>query len=128
MKYFEVDEAQALIPKLEEIFRTVLEIAPRAQDKSDVVKRLEDGNSPTDLAIEKAQLEFLIGEINEWLQRIVELGALPKGLEPPLVDFPARLGGREVYLCWRLGEKEITHYHGTDEGFSERKKLPRELH
>jgi hypothetical protein len=40
-----------------------------------------------------------------------------------LVDFPARLAGAEAFLCWRLGEDEIDHWHGIDEGFSGRKPL-----
>ena len=63
--------------------------------------------------------------LNDKLQSIVELGALPKGVEPALVDFPAVVEGREGYLCWRLGEKRITHWHGIDEGFSGRKPLPK---
>ena len=41
-----------------------------------------------------------------------------------LVDFPALLEGREVLLCWRSDEKEITHYHEMEEGFTGRKPIP----
>jgi hypothetical protein len=34
--------------------------------------------------------------------------------------------GREVYLCWKLGEKRIQYWHGLDEGFAGRKPLDRE--
>ncbi len=59
------------------------------------------------------------------MQKIVELGALPKGVSPALVDFPSRIDGREAYLCWKLGEKRVSHYHHVDEGFSTRKPLPK---
>jgi hypothetical protein len=54
---------------------------------------------------------------------IHELGGVVKDLDTGLVDFPARLAGVVAFLCWRLGEDEIDHWHGIDEGFSGRKPL-----
>ena len=127
MKYFSVAEAEALIPELEKIFEGVAELAAQAEMKSASLRRRQDEDStdPAAEAIERGQLQFLAQGINERLQKIVELGALPKGVDPALVDFPHRLEGRDVYLCWRLGDKRLTHYHGTDEGFSNRQPLPR---
>ncbi|MFI5361171.1 MAG: DUF2203 domain-containing protein [Elusimicrobiota bacterium] len=126
MKYFSVAEAEALIPELEKIFEAVAELAAQAEMKSAALRRRqEEGDAdPAGAAIERSQLQFLAQGINERLQKIVELGALPKGVEPALVDFPHRLDGRDVYLCWRLGDKRLTHYHGMDEGFSNRRPLP----
>lgn len=128
MKYFSVAEAEALIPELERIFEGVAELAALAEVKSASLRRRqeEEGDGdPAAAAIERSQLQFLAQGINERLQKIVELGALPKGVEPALVDFPHRIEGRDVYLCWRLGDKRLTHYHGVDEGFSNRQPLPR---
>lgn len=127
MKYFTVAEAEALIPELEKIFEGVAELAAQAEMKSASLRRRqdEDDGDLAAAAIERSQLQFLAQGINERLQKIVELGALPKGVDPALVDFPHRLEGRDVYLCWRLGDKRLTHFHGTDEGFSSRQPLPR---
>ena len=51
-------------------------------------------------------------------------GALVKDLDEGLVDFPAQREGEEVLLCWRLGEDEISFWHGLEEGFSGRRPLP----
>lgn len=126
MKRFTLEEAEALIPDLERIFDAALELAAKAEAKAEQVRRLEASQGdPAQLAIERGQLLFLAGGINDWLKRIQDLGAVVKGIEPALVDFPSRLGGREVYLCWRLGEKSVTHYHGVEEGFAGRKPLPK---
>lgn len=127
MKRFTKEEAEALIPELEKIFETVAEIAARAELKALGLRKLQEAGEPDPAAaaIERAQLQFLAQGINDWLQRIVELGALPKGVEPALVDFPAVIEGREAYLCWKLGDKKLTHWHGVDEGFSGRKLLPK---
>ena len=50
-------------------------------------------------------------------------GARLKDPETGLVDFPARLDGREVLLCWRLGEERIAWYHDAEAGFRGRKPL-----
>ncbi|NNN06185.1 MAG: DUF2203 domain-containing protein [Elusimicrobia bacterium] len=127
MKLFTVEEAEALIPELERIFSAVAELAARAEAKALALRRRDErGESdPAAAAIERAQIQFLAQSADERLREVVELGAVPKGVAPALVDFPHRLGGRDVYLCWRLGEKRLTHYHGFDEGFSERRPLPR---
>lgn len=125
MRYFTVAEADALIPELEKIFEAISDIAAKAESKADKIRRLEADESRhlPELAIEKSQLQFLANGINEWFQKIIDLGAFPKGLDPALVDFPHRLDGREVHLCWKLGEKRIAYYHGLEEGFAGRKRL-----
>jgi hypothetical protein len=50
-------------------------------------------------------------------------GAIVKDVDLGLVDFPARREGEEILLCWRLGEEEVAHWHGLDEGFAGRKPL-----
>ena len=127
MKHFRPEEADALIPELEKIFETIAELTALAEVKAASLRSRQDSanDDHAGAAIERSQLQFLAQGIDAWMQKIVELGALPKGVEPALVDFPARIDGREVYLCWKLGENRVTHYHPIDEGFSTRKPLPK---
>lgn len=129
MRCFTHAEAEALIPELERIFDAVAELAAQAEVKAASLRRRRDGGGEDKdeaaSAIERSQLQFLTQAINGWMQKIVDLGALPKGVDPALVDFPSRLDGREVYLCWRLGEKTLGYYHSVDEGFSNRKLIPK---
>ena len=127
MKLFTLAEAEALIPELEKVFDAVAELTAQAEVKAGSLRRRQEtpDRDPAASAIERSQLQFLASGINQWLQRIVELGAIPKGVDPALVDFPSRLDGREVYLCWKLGDKKLTHYHAVGEGFSSRKPLPK---
>ncbi|MEK7389064.1 MAG: DUF2203 domain-containing protein [Elusimicrobiota bacterium] len=127
MRLFTVAEADALIPALEKIFEAVAEITAQAELKAEALRRRQDSGQedPATSAIERSQLQFLAQGINEWMQKIVELGAVPKGIDPALVDFPSRVEGREAYLCWKLGEKRVSHYHSAGEGFSARKPLPK---
>ena len=61
------------------------------------------------------------------LRREVEglsaMGLILRDADSGLVDFPSRLEGREVFLCWRLGQDRVTHWHGPESGFAGRKPL-----
>lgn len=127
MTSFTLAQAEALIPELEALFAKALRLRDQAEKRAESVRALEEsGADPAKTALERGQLQFLVARVNECLAEVSTLGAVPKGLEPALVDFPHRLGGKAVYLCWRAGEKRITHYHGVEEGFAGRRPLPKE--
>ncbi len=52
-------------------------------------------------------------------------GILLRDPETGLIDFPGKLGGEPVYLCWRLGEARVEWWHGRDRGFADRRRLER---
>jgi len=62
-------------------------------------------------------------EIARCVNAIHGHGAIVKDLDTGLVDFPALRRGEEILLCWRLGEDEVAHWHGLEEGFAGRKLL-----
>ncbi|MFL5936511.1 MAG: DUF2203 domain-containing protein [Gaiellaceae bacterium] len=62
-------------------------------------------------------------EVVRCVNAVHERGAIVKDPDTGLVDFPARLEGQEVLLCWRLGEEQVAHWHGLEEGFAGRKLL-----
>ena len=62
-------------------------------------------------------------EIARCVDAIHRRGAIVKDVDEGLVDFPALRHGEEILLCWRLGEDEVAHWHGLEEGFAGRKQL-----
>jgi hypothetical protein len=62
-------------------------------------------------------------EIARCVNTIHGRGAIVKDIDEGLVDFPALRRGEEILLCWRLGEDEVAHWHGLEEGFAGRKQL-----
>jgi hypothetical protein len=62
-------------------------------------------------------------EIARCVNAIHVRGAIVKDVDEGLVDFPAVRDGEEILLCWRLGENEVAHWHGLEEGFAGRKQL-----
>jgi hypothetical protein len=129
-RYFTAEEAnEALLevrPLTEELVghrRALVEL----QERQSVVTARIAGNGgnvePHELEEVQAQLDEEVAGIARCVARIHEVGALVKDLDDGLVDFPASRDGRDVLLCWRLGEDEIGFWHGLDEGFSGRKPL-----
>jgi hypothetical protein len=69
------------------------------------------------------EAQRLTEELNKLMTKISDLGCEIKDIEQGLVDFPSLREGREVYLCWRLGEQEVAFWHELDAGFSARQPL-----
>ena len=70
------------------------------------------------------QVQALAAEIEGYVEELASLGAEAKApLDAGLVDFPGEVDGRLVYLCWRLGEPSIQHWHEIDAGFAGRQPL-----
>jgi hypothetical protein len=61
--------------------------------------------------------------LRDGLAELQELGVILRDLHRGLIDFPAMLEGREVYLCWESGEGEVGHWHDLEGGFAGRHPL-----
>ena len=62
-------------------------------------------------------------DVDAFASELAELGVECKSLDTGLVDFPAEREGRVVYLCWKVGEPAVTHWHEVDAGFAGRRSL-----
>ena len=62
-------------------------------------------------------------ELNETMNDLSNQGCILKGITEGLVDFPTIRDGKEVFLCWKVPEKEVRFWHDLDSGFSGRQKL-----
>lgn len=133
-RYFTVGEANALLPQLERQLEQLQALYRRAREKFIELQRLravghrEDGTliMQYDYRLARRDYQDLVERVHRLLEDIHALGCEVKHIEEGLVDFPARIGGREVYLCWRLGEPAVSYYHGVQEGYAGRRPIPRE--
>ncbi len=69
----------------------------------------------------------LMDEFGVLISRLEEMGVELKDINSGLVDFPAQRFGEPVYLCWKLGEREVMYWHGLSEGYRGRKLLKPEV-
>ena len=73
------------------------------------------------------------GTVNQWIRVLADMQELLaefqqreifiKDLDRGLLDFPAIIGGREVFLCWEADEESVEFWHDLEAGFSGRERL-----
>jgi hypothetical protein len=128
-RLFTVEEANALIPFLEQRLARLNELRLLARDVSEELADLEmkarsNGSAHAgELEILRERLDEYRREIRSVVEEIADLGGEIKSIEEGLIDFPARREGRVVYLCWKQGEDRIHYWHELDAGFAGRKPL-----
>jgi len=76
-----------------------------------------------EVAAMERSLEDDMLRLQEYVREIVGLGAEVKNIREGILDFPARLEGRRIWLCWRMGEPEIRFWHEWDAGFAGRRPI-----
>ncbi len=71
----------------------------------------------------RASLEKSHEELRAVMAELDELGVEVKDVDTGLLDFPSEIGGREVLLCWRVGEQHIGFWHSREDGFAGRRPI-----
>jgi hypothetical protein len=129
-KYYTVAEANATLPLLRSILRDITELAVSLQERYERLTHLRNGGageSSDQEEIQEIDKEFEHDQerMKDFENELRTLQVELKDYFSGLVDFPSMMDGREVYLCWRLGEPEVGHWHDLESGFAGRQKLPR---
>ena len=122
-KLFTLEEANALIPQLLTLVPEIQKLSGSMDhDFPDIHNAREkakwNGGSPQGTRYLNVILKY-----SHLIQEIESIGCEIKGVREGLIDFPSIREGREVYLCWRMPEKEICFWHGLDAGFSGRQPI-----
>ncbi len=128
-KYYTVEEANKALPLVRAIvadivreYRVVEEMRQRLSTISRDKKKKVDDVYNEELAHFEAELEAQEASLGSYLDELAKLGVELKGTDG-LCDFYSLKDGREVYLCWRLGEPEVAHWHELNAGFAGRQPL-----
>lgn len=116
--YLTLEQAEALLPKV----RPLLENARQLKREIEAIAAGYDYDAVL-LEQERPRLERLAAKLRQKLERLEELGCYVKDLDIGLVDFLSRFEGRDVFLCWKLGEAHIRHWHELSEGFPQRQQI-----
>ncbi len=121
-KHYSIEEARALLPevrqwltKLQQIRRGLESIDARL---TQVIAAGDDiGGSNTNKMVR------FVAELNELLAEFRSREIQLKDIDRGLLDFPAIIGGREVFLCWEQDEDDIEFWHDIDAGYAGRERL-----
>jgi len=121
-KHYSREEARSLLPKIREWLRRLDHFRERLQRSEQALKSLRGAGE--DLGGDAA---------NSWVRLMLEMRTvllefyrrdiLIKDAERGLIDFPALIGGREVFLCWEKDEEDIEFWHDLDSGYAGRERL-----
>jgi hypothetical protein len=117
VKYFTPSEAELTLPLVRKIVQDILNTTREMH--------LFAENLGGDFE-ESMQIKKMAKNVEGFMNELEELGCHYKdwNFTIGLVDFPAIIDSREVYLCWRTDEEKINFYHGVEEGYAGRKLIP----
>jgi hypothetical protein len=121
-KHYTRDEARGLLGQVREWLKRLVQLQG---DVEKLEERLSGLMAPgCDLGGESVNtwvrlLADLDGVLREFQRREIQLKDVGRGL----VDFPAIIGGREVFLCWEQDEEDIEFWHELDAGYAGRERL-----
>jgi hypothetical protein len=137
-RYYTVGEANAQVDRLSELFGRVMQL--RAQLKA-IYQRLdeagfaptqeqqedpegdEDDKLPADVERDRRLFFGMAEALKEQVEAILATGCVIKDIEVGLVDWLASHHGREIWLCWKYGERQVEFWHELTSGFDSRRPV-----
>jgi hypothetical protein len=134
-RHFTLTEAERMLPEVERALRDALFHKAEYQAADESLNatlqgiRMAGGSrvNPGPILATRARRDASAGALREVFETIEQIGVLVKDLDIGLIDFLTLYQGREVCLCWKLGEEHIRFWHGMEEGFAGRKPIDDEF-
>lgn len=121
-RHFSREEANAMLPQLTSLLERLRETRDRLTDEEAHEALSEaapsNGGGEPGRRVGEAFLE-----VRGMLETLEEAEIVVRDIDRGLIDFPAMRDGREVYLCWELGEEEVGHWHDLSSGYGGRQPL-----
>jgi hypothetical protein len=121
-KHYTRDEARDLLPQVREWLKRIARLRAEAE-------KLEARMS----GLLAAGCDLGGETVNAWIRGLVDFDAVLrefqrreieiKDVDRGLVDFPAVIGGKEVFLCWEQDEEDVEFWHDLDGGYAGRERL-----
>jgi hypothetical protein len=121
-RHFTREEANALIPQLSALLTQLREAKDELTD-SEAHEALAEAAPTNGGGEEGRQVGVAFLEVRRLLEAVERSGIVLRDIDRGLVDFPALIEGREVYLCWELGEDEVDFWHDLEGGYGGREPL-----
>jgi hypothetical protein len=134
-RFFDLDRANATVPEVRGILELLrdqrgeliklrdLVLERQSAVEAGTSSRGGDDEPDDELRLIRLRMQGLIDQMQAGVARIDALGITLRDIESGLIDFPALANGRQIWLCWRLGEDEVQWWHELTTGFSDRQPL-----
>ncbi|OLB29157.1 MAG: hypothetical protein AUF64_01430 [Chloroflexi bacterium 13_1_20CM_54_36] len=127
--YFTREEAEALLPQISVVLREIqvkYESVLQTQEELDALRMQAAGNGyhlQDRIVNLQRELSQQAQTLRKLLDELTGFGCVLKDPERGLIDFLSLRSGREIYLCWYLGEERINFWHDLEAGFAGRQPL-----
>ncbi len=127
-RLFTLEAAIALLPRVRELMARAQQqrhdyLAAERQLAEAVQTVRGNGHRADTLQSAQEAAARALRQVRQTVEALQATGCEVKDLELGLVDFRSQREGREVYLCWRVGEATISYWHELDAGFGGRQPL-----
>jgi len=117
---FTVEEANALLPAIRESLERIRAARQVVLDGGERIRR----NAPTNGGGREGKEYWeALATLRRDVESLNDQGIILRDPESGLIDFPAEREGREIFLCWRLGEDRVGYWHSPETGFAGRQPL-----
>ena len=125
---FTVEQANRTLPYVRRVVEDIVRTYERWQDRLREFEVVAAASAATPEVAAQAEalqrdVQGLAADIDRFGAELEQVGVRIEGYDHGRVDFPAEVEGRRVYLCWRLGEPSVQHWHELDTGFGARRPL-----
>ena len=128
---FTLEEAESLLPDIEKAMREVVSAKSEFEQAQNELQAVTQrvmmlGGVLVDrqaIHLIKLRRDSSAERLKAAVRQIQETGCIIKDLDLGLIDFPTLFRGEEVYLCWKLGETDISFWHGVHEGVAARRAI-----
>jgi len=128
-RHFTLGEANALLPRIREIFQMIHSRLKEAQAGASPISLsphpLTPGRTNGKQTPGRLSHEQIVREIGDWIAEIADNGIVIQDVSRGLIDFPAFVEGEEVFLCYELNDGDtIRYWHSLDRGYAGRRPIP----
>ncbi len=121
-RHYSLEEANAQVPWVAEQIASMRAARARLTDEQ-ARRALHEGAVGNGGGGHGKQVGEAFLELQRRLTAFNERQIVLRDLDRGLIDFPALREGREIYLCWVDGEREIAFWHELDAGYAGRQEL-----
>lgn len=124
-KLFTPDEANRTLPEIRRAVRLLQDrMKWLAANRPEIPFLIKEYKVPMDSPVPPEYFRSLL-QVRVTLGEVDTLGIQIKDIQMGLVDFPARMFGKDVLLCWRIGEEAVEYYHDLESGYAGRQPIPK---
>jgi len=120
MKRFSLRQANGTLPL---VGRIVGDVVSKHEQAIKLQAELESTKNLQQQATLQEKIEDCVDRLQELSDELSEVGCELKDYQLGLIDFVGRHDGRDVHLCWKLGEDRINYWHEIDAGFAGRQPV-----